>query len=261
MRIDLWNDVSSNGQRPNIETSLLESEIPLPLVLICPGGGYTHFGRFERMAVAQKFNSLGFHSAVLEYRIQPTRFPESVSDLLRAIRIVRQNAASWKVCPDQIAALGFSAGGHLALSAAVYHDKVDASNGDGADGFSGRPDALVLCYSAISTKAEYGNPGIARTLSGGEETDSEILDATSLDEFADSSFPPTFFWQTATDDTVDYRNSLRFAEKLWCAGVKASLHIFPEGNHGQGLAENTPDLRQWPELAAQFLKTTCGFKS
>lgn len=260
MRIDLWSSVSSNGQRPFIETVLLEPGVPRPLVLICPGGGYTHFGRYEGMAVAQKFNSLGFHAAILEYRIQPTHFPEPALDLLRAIKIVRKNAQEWGVIPHQIAALGFSAGGHLALSAAVYHDKLEIPAEDEADQLSGRPDALILCYSAISTKASYGNPGIARILSGGE-TEEAVLNAVSLDEFADASLPPTFLWQTATDSTVNYRNSVDFAEKLWRAGVKASLHIFPEGPHGKGLAEDFPDLKQWPELAAQFLKTSCGFNA
>ena len=258
MRIELWKSVCSNGQSPFFETSLLETEKPLPLVVICPGGGYTHFGRYEGMPIAKKFNELGFHAAVLEYRIKPTRFPEPTQDLLRCIKIIREHAGEWKVNPDRIAALGFSAGGHLALSAAVYHDKVDASANDNADGFSARPDALVLCYSAISTKAEYGNPGIARVLSGGE-TEDAILNATSLDEFADSTLPPAFLWQSATDNTVNCLNSVRLAEKLWRAGVKASLHIFPTGPHGKGLAEDFPELKQWPELAAQFLRTSCDF--
>ena len=260
MRIDLWNSAPTCDQQPFMETALLKSDVPRPLIVVCPGGGYTHYGRYEGMAVADKFNALGFHAVVLRYRIKPTRFPEPVADLLRAVKIIREHASQWQVCPQQIAALGFSAGGHLALSAAVYHDKVDSAAGDGADAFSGRPDALVLCYSAISTKAEYGNPGIARVLSNGE-TEEDILNATSLDEFVDSSLPPAFLWQTATDDTVNYKNSVAFAEKLWSAGVKASLHIFPEGPHGQGLAEAAADLRQWPELAAQFLKTSCGFQA
>ena len=260
MRIDLWSSLAGDDRQPYMETALLETGVPRPLIVVCPGGGYTHYGRYEGMQIADKFNSLGFHAVVLRYRIQPTRFPEPVADLLRTIRIIRSRAAEWQVCPRQIAALGFSAGGHLALSAAIYHDKVDSTSGDEADAFSSRPDALVLCYSAISTKAEYGNPRIARVLSNGE-TEEEILNATSLDEFVDSSLPPAFLWQTATDDTVNYKNSVAFAEKLWSAGVKASLHIFPEGGHGKGLAEDAPDLRQWPELAAQFLKTSCGFQA
>ena len=93
MRIDLWNEVSSNGQRPYIETALLPCPSgPRPLIVVCPGGGYTHFGRYEGLPVAGRFNELGFHAVVLEYRIKPTKFPEPVQDLLRAIRIVRMNA-------------------------------------------------------------------------------------------------------------------------------------------------------------------------
>ena len=95
MRIDLWNEVSSNGQRPYIETALLpRSSGPRPLIVVCPGGGYTHFGRYEGLPVAGRFNKLGFHAVVLEYRIKPTKFPEPVQDLLRAIRIVRMICSS-----------------------------------------------------------------------------------------------------------------------------------------------------------------------
>ena len=261
MRIDLWNTVSSNGQRPYIETSLLETADPRPLIVVCPGGGYTHFGRYEGLPVARRFNELGFHAVVLEYRIKPTRFPEPVQDLLRAIRIVRKNAGTWHVISDQIAALGFSAGGHLAASAAVYHDSVDSAAGDEADKFSARPDALVLCYAALSAKAPWGNPGLTRTLSGGEEEDPAIRDAVSIDEHVTPGFPPSFLWQTATDDAVNCLTAVDFAKRLWAVKVKAALHIFPEGPHGTGLAEKLPDACHWPELAADFLRVSCGFRA
>lgn len=258
MRIDLWNEVSSNGQKPFFETFLLEGEEVRPLIVVCPGGGYTHYGAREQESIARKFNALGFHAVVLKYRIAPVRFPEPVQDLLRAVRIIRKNASAWRVAPDRIAALGFSAGGHLALSAAVYHDKVNSCAGDEADAFSGRPDALILCYSAISTNLEFGNHRLGTVLAGGI-ADEEIRKAASLENFVDENCPPVFIWQAATDDTVNYRNALNLAGKLWELKGKCSLHIFPEGPHGKGLSEEYPDLKQWPELAEKFLRTTCGF--
>ena len=262
MRIDLWNEVSSNGQRPYIETSLLPASYgPRPLIVVCPGGGYTHFGRYEGLPVARRFNELGFHAVVLEYRIKPTKFPEPTQDLLRAIRIVRRNAEAWGVIPDQIAALGFSAGGHLAASAAVYHSRVNADAGDEADKFSARPDALILCYAALSANEEFGNPGLAKTLSGSGEADPAVRALVSIDEHITPEFPPSFLWQTATDDAVNCLTALDFAKRLWKVGVKAALHIFPEGPHGTGLAEKLPDARHWPELAAEFLRTSCKFEA
>jgi len=260
MRIDLWNEVSSNGQRPYIETALLpRSSSPRPLIVVCPGGGYTHFGRYEGLPVAGRFNELGFHAVVLEYRIKPTKFPEPVQDLLRAIRIVRMNAEAWQVIPDQIAALGFSAGGHLAASAAVHYATVDSSAGDAADQFSARPDALILCYAALSANPTWGNPGLTKVLSGGEEEDPAVRAAVSIDEHVTPEFPPSFLWQTATDDAVNVLSSVDFTKRLWAAKVKAALHIFPEGPHGTGLAEKLPDACHWPELAAEFLRTSCKF--
>ena len=93
MRIDLWSSLAGDDRQPYMETALLENCVPRPLIVVCPGGGYTHYGRYEGMQIAEKFNSLGFHAVVLRYRIQPTRFPEPVADLLRRIRKVKRKAA------------------------------------------------------------------------------------------------------------------------------------------------------------------------
>lgn len=258
MKVGLWNEVCSNGQQPFFETFFLEGEEVRPLIVVCPGGGYTHFGALEQASIALKFNAMGFHAVVLTYRIAPVRFPDPTLDLLRTIKIIRKNASLWHVDPERIAALGFSAGGHLALSAAVYHGKFEACAGDDADKYSGRPDALILCYPAISANLEFGNHNLGKVLAGGV-ADEEIRQAASLENFVDENCPPTFIWQTANDGAVNYRNALIFAGKLWELKVKCSLHIFPEGPHGRGLAEEFSDLKQWPDLAGEFLRTTCGF--
>ena len=138
---------------------------------------------------------------------------------------------------------------------------MDSSAGDAADHFSARPDALILCYAALSTNPVWGNPGLAKVLSGGDEVDPAVRAAVSIDEHITPEFPPSFLWQTATDDAVNCLTALDFARRLWKVGVKAALHIFPEGPHGTGLAEKLPDARHWPELAAEFLRTSCKFEA
>ena len=124
MKIELWPDSSdlpfSSADStfvPYMETFLLSGAAkPLGLVVVLPGGGYSHRAFHEGDPIALRFNELGFHAVTVQYRVSPDRDPAALNDVARAIRLIRQNAAAWKVDPDNIAVCGFSAGGHLAGS-------------------------------------------------------------------------------------------------------------------------------------------------
>ena len=92
-----------------------------PLVLVVPGGGYTHVSPRESDPVALQFAAAGYHTAVLHYAVgESARDALPMRQLAQAIGLVRQHAEQWNILPDQIALCGFSAGGHLALSGAVW---------------------------------------------------------------------------------------------------------------------------------------------
>ena len=91
-----------------------------PLVLVVPGGGYTHVSAREGDPVALQFAAAGYHTAVLDYAIcEKAKDYMPLRQLAEAIGLVRQHAAQWHILPEKIAVCGFSAGGHLALSSAV----------------------------------------------------------------------------------------------------------------------------------------------
>ena len=91
-----------------------------PLVLVVPGGGYTHVSAREGDPVALQFAAAGYHTAVLDYAIcEKAKDYMPLRQLAEAIGLVRQHAAQWHILPEKIAVCGFSAGGHLALSGAV----------------------------------------------------------------------------------------------------------------------------------------------
>ena len=118
-----------------------------PLVLVVPGGGYTHVSPREGDPVALQFAAAGYHTAVLHYAVgESARDALPMRQLAQAIGLVRQHAERWNILPDQIALCGFSAGGHLALSGAVWEIPGMADQP--------RPNALLLAYPVV-TAGEY----------------------------------------------------------------------------------------------------------
>lgn len=246
---------------PFLETYLLDNcTAPRGAVLVCPGGGYHHRAIHEAGPIAQRFNALGFHAFVVQYRVSPYVHPAPLKDALRAMRIIRKHAEEWKVIPDQIAILGFSAGGHLAGTAAVLSNSVSLNVGDELDDIPARPDAMVLCYPVIHVTDDYGHVGSGEYLLGAAYS-AQAAAALNIDKYVDSSTQPAFIWHTADDSVVNIRNSTEFAAALWKNGVSAELHVFPHGRHGLGLAPEFKDISQWPEQAAIFLTNTCNFSA
>lgn len=262
MRIELYKQLikSPSGNHhedfmPFLDTFLYDGAgSPLGAVLILPGGGYTHRAYHEGDPVARRFNELGYHAFVLQYRVAPYTAPAPQEDLVRAVQIIRSRAAEFRLNPDQIAVLGFSAGAHLAASGALLADKFQSAE---LSGISGKANALLLCYPVVALSEPYAHRGSGTALTGGR--DLEVMRRYDVNRLIDENTPPTFLWHTADDAAVAVRNSLVYAETMWQCGNTCELHVFPHGPHGRGLGAGHKDLRQWPELAANFLEHTAGF--
>lgn len=263
MRIELRNHLerSSSGDpaddfMPYIDTFLIDSSRdPLGGVLVLPGGGYHHRAPHEGDPVAKRFNDLGYHAFVLQYRVAPYRYPDPLRDLVRAVKLIRSRQQEWYL--DKLAVLGFSAGGHLAAAGTMLADTVNANEGDEIDNFSGKADAMILCYPVISMVSGVAHCGSADYLFG--EDASSRASILNMDERVDGNTPPAFLWHTADDPVVNSMNSVNFASRMWENHRDCELHIFPHGPHGKNLAPGRHDVKQWPALAAKFLEVTCGF--
>ncbi len=266
-RIFLWKQAESAGTgssaddfAPYLEPYLLEnSGAPRGCVIVFPGGGYCRRAPHEGGPIAERFNRMGFHACVLQYRVAPYRYPAPQRDALRAVRLVRSRAAEWGIAPDRIATLGFSAAGHLCASSGTLYDEVDSTAGDVADNFSARPDALILCYAVINLTDPFGHYGSGENLLGRDGMLSPAAKRLNLETRVTADTPPSFLWHTAEDSCVNVENSLAFARELWKNQVTAEVHVFPHGCHGLGLAPAMRDVAQWPELAGCFLMESCGF--
>ncbi|MEZ5364042.1 MAG: alpha/beta hydrolase [Bryobacterales bacterium] len=257
--IKLWPDGAPLAQgtadedTPTLGIYLPERPIGTAVV-ICPGGGYRNLAMdHEGDQIARWYNSLGIAAFVLKYRLGPKyHHPVELSDVQRAIRIVREGAWRYGVRPDRIGVMGFSAGGHLASTAATHFDAGDANAKDPIDRVSSRPDFAVLCYPVISLTSEYTHKG-SRTNLLGENPDAALAESLSNEKQITPETPPTFLWATDEDAAVPAENSVMFYLGLRKAGVPAELHIFERGRHGMGLAWTDRVLGQWPDLLANWL--------
>jgi acetyl esterase/lipase len=223
-------------------------------VVVCPGGGYVGLAMDkEGDQIARFLNSLGVTSFVLKYRLGPKyHHPIELGDAQRAIRTVRARAAEYRVLPDRIGIMGFSAGGHLAATAGTHFDAVNANAGDPIDRVSSRPDFLILCYPVISF-LNYVHQGSKRNLLG-ENPDPKLVESMSNETQVTAQTPPTFLFHTNADTGVPPENSMMFYMALRKAGVPAEIHIYERGPHGVGLAQTDEALATWPGRLADWLR-------
>ncbi len=222
-------------------------------VVVCPGGGYTRLAMdHEGDAVAKWLNGLGVSAFVLKYRLKEYGHPAPLRDVLRAMRMVRSGAATWNVDPGRIGVLGFSAGGHLASSAATLFDAPEGRTGAALDSVSARPDFAVLVYPVISLKPPFYHAGSRLNLIG-KEPSPELVDHLCTDLQVTPRTPPTFLVHGGTDTAVPLENSLAFYTALRRAGVPAELHLYQEGPHGIGLKPGHGPMSEWPARCAEWM--------
>lgn len=223
-----------------------------PAVIIAPGGGYAARSEMkEGIAVAQWLNSIGVSAFVLNYRLD--RHPAPLSDAQRAIQYVRANAERFHIDPERVGIMGFSAGGHLASTAGTHFLPGDPQAVDLVARFSSRPDFMILSYPVITFLGELAHTGSRDKLIGPNPAPG-LIENLSNEKQVTAETPPTFIWTAKTDGIVDYRNSQMFADALAKQGIPFELHLFPDGSHGSGLAQNEEDAKAWPELCRQWMQ-------
>jgi acetyl esterase/lipase len=226
-------------------------------VIVCPGGGYEHLAmNHEGRQVANYLNSLGIAAFVLKYRLGPKyHHPIELGDAQRAIRTLRANAKAMSIAPDRIGIMGFSAGGHLAVSASTHFDAGKPDAADPIDVAGSRPDFAVLGYPVVSMTESWTHTGSRDALLG-KNADPSLAKSLSGENAVTAQTPTTFIFQTNADTTVPAENSIVYFLALRKAGVKAEMHVFETGPHGVGLAMNDPALSEWSRLLTNWLRVS-----
>jgi len=233
-----------------------------PIVIICPGGGYAFTSDREAEIIAMQFLAMGYHAAVLRYSVAPAVFPTAMLELAKSVIYIRENADDFYVNPNQIILCGFSAGGHLAASYAVFWNQdfiLEKSGADNNDIL--RPNALILGYPVI-TSGEFAHHDSFKNLLGGEYESKKS--AVSLEHFVGQQVPKCFIWHTYEDQPVPVQNSMLFVSELIKNKIPVEFHLFEKGGHGLALANRLtvspygsaiePAAAQWIKLVHMWIE-------
>jgi acetyl esterase/lipase len=210
-------------------------------VLVCPGGGYGILAlEHEGTQVCDWLNSLGVTAVLLKYRVpvrDKTPGYEPLQDAQRAIGILRQNALQWGINPKRIGILGFSAGGHLSVMAALHANERTYRTDPALDVADATPNFLIPIYPAY--------------LVGREDTFA-LLPSIQVTPAS----PPICLVHAHDDNgaTSASASALLYMEykKL---GLPAELHIFSSGGHGFGMRKGEKPVAQWPKRVGEWMRT------
>lgn len=231
-------------------------------IMIIPGGGYwINAWELEGVDIGRRFLSEGYHVFVLQYRLpgketdEACRTHVALDDARRGVQTMRMMADSLGYATNKIAVMGFSAGGHLAASAAVHPITADSTSSVPAARFSSRPNFSLPIYAVlIMDGTPAGHSGSMDALLG-KDYHPQLRAFYDLPMQVHGNVPPTFLVHAEDDPGVPAENSLRYYQALAGHGVPAELHIFPTGGHGFGAARmQKGSVRNWLDLAVIWLK-------
>ena len=197
-------------------------------ILILPGGGYTHHAmEHEGHDWVPFFNNLGVNVAVLKYKLPKGDCNIPLNDVKASIQKLKDNCKEWNINPDMIGIMGFSAGGHLASTYSTH------TQGELKPAFQ------ILFYPVISFQSGLTHKGSRDNFLGEDQSDERVaLYSNELQVTKDT--PPAILFHSDNDGLVVPDNSINYYQALRKAGVSASLHIYPAGEHGWGFRESFP---------------------
>lgn len=261
LRFALWPGKAPVGDG-TFEDSNAELQIFLPpkekangaAIVLCPGGGYIrHVTDREGYPIATWLNEHGIATIILEYRLPKLRQQVPLLDAQRTIRLARANASAWNIDPKRVGILGFSAGGHVASTAATHFDRGAAAASDPVERESSRPDFAWLVYPVV-TMGDHTHAGSRAELLGPDPKPELVrLYSNELQVTADT--PPVFLAHAVDDKPVPPENSRRFASAMKASGVPVELLELPSGGHGLNGCKG-PLWEQWKSAALKWLEKT-----
>lgn len=229
-------------------------------VMITPGGAYRRIVvDREGYEVARWLAARGITAFVLFYRLPGDGWVAgpnvSLSDAQRAIRLIRHRAVDFGVDPERVAAMGFSAGGHVCADLATRFAAQTYEPVDAADRLSAKPFAAAPVYPVISMSAPLAH-AVSREKLIGAGASPELERAHSPQHNVPDDAPPVFLVHAEDDASVVVDNSLEFRAALKARGIPVETHLFANGGHGFGLNKVVgKPAGIWPELFLRWAKS------
>jgi acetyl esterase/lipase len=226
-------------------------------LLSIPGGAYTFVSILnEGVDVARAMTARGYTVFVLTYRLPDEGWAKRedvpLQDAQRAIRVIRANAGRYGFDPAKVAAVGFSAGGHLGATLATSFSEPVYAPRDAADALDARPAAMALIYPVISVTAPVTHAESAMRLLGNAPP-AELIAKRSPAQHVSAQTPPVFLVHALDDKAVPAENSMIMLRALQAANRPVELHLFEAGNHGFGVGRPDTPAGHWPALFAAWL--------
>lgn len=256
-----------------------------PLIVVCPGGGYNFLSDREAEPIALAYNAAGFHAVVLRYGVnEHAVMPGPIKDLANAMDYLYNSADKFYIDKDKIFVAGFSAGGHLATSLAVYWNNAQILPEYINKPYI-KPKGIILGYPVIdlkstSTKFNIGVKGyppydqiefdmihpnlkpedvfvrennrtfvnIEVVMNGymfnGIASEADI-DKYSVHNHVTADSSPAFIWHGGNDKLIYPQNSLKLATAMYQHKVDCELHVYNAGGHGLSLGTEVTKNDPW----------------
>ena len=244
----------------------IDLERKAPAMLVIPGGGYYMVSDREAEPVAMRYLALGFNAFVLDYSVaedSALKYPYQIAEAAMAMAYLRINAENLNIDPEKIAAVGFSAGGHLCAMLGSFHNCPETGKVFKPT-VCVKPNAVVLGYPVISSNISFAHIGSFINLCG--EENKELMKKVDVLNLIDENSTPAFIWSTFNDNVVPCQNAIEAALKYKESGVPVSLHVFGKGEHGLSVADATVykadkalkemsvSVPEWVRLSVEWLE-------
>ena len=262
----LWEGTACRNRTVTLEAFKAEGKARAAII-VCPGGSYhwLDYGT-EGVKVAQWLASEGIDAYVLKYRVagkfefiakyraifRGNRHPDMLCDLQRAIQLVREQY------DGPVGAMGFSAGGHLVMSAGEFFRTNFLRRYGIEPTVSLRPDFVAPIYPVVTlSDPRYVHKRSRLGLLGEWKTGKKHLrDSLSLEKHVQADTPPVFLLNCVDDPIVDYHNSVLLDSALTAARVPHAYIQYATGGHGFGAdpSHQNAETSQWQSLFINWLK-------
>lgn len=229
-------------------------------VVVCPGGSYFwHDITTEGHEVARWLQQNGISAFVLRYRtamvpafithfryvFRGNRYPDPQEDLQRAIVYIKARANEYGIDTQRVGAMGFSAGGHLVMSAAEFFVGI------------ARPAFVAPIYPVVTMSADCVHKRSRRALLGDSRKNNRCLrESLSLERHVPKDCPPVFLVNCKDDPIVDWRNSVLLDSALTANDIPHRYIRYNTGGHGFGASETkgSEECRQWKTEFMKWIK-------